>query len=207
MSTRISLVILAVLSIAAVPAQAALLDLTLLDSPDITSGFADVMYTAATDEFIASGWSLSMFDGNGDPVNIDPAGSFDIGATIDETGAPTGGALAITGQVLTFGPTLLTAELTAFGYLDGGGDLFEFLFTVTGGDLATTEFYGEPGTVVGVILDANGSDFSGSFNSDFNNNFGMPGFGMGVSDTAPIPEPSSLLLLLVGGVLAFRRRA
>ena len=192
------------LSIMALPAMAGSLNLTLLDFPDLTSGFTDVSYAADTDLFSATGWALSLDDdGAGAPVNIDN-GTFDITAVIDDQGVPVSGALTITGNVLAHGPTLLTGSLTAFGYLDGGGDIFEFLFDVTGGDLAIPSLYGSPGSVpLGVIMDATGSNFGGTFDVDFDNNGGMPGWGNGVSDTAPVPEPGSFVLLLVA--VAFGR--
>jgi hypothetical protein len=195
------------LGFAAVPAQGSLLGLALLDYPDITSGFTDVTYGAASDQFAASGFALSFDDdGTGSAENI-LNGVFSIDAAIDESGEPGPGTLVITGDVLGYGPDLLTASLTDFGFMDGGGDIFEFLFEVTGGDLAIPSLYGDPGSVVGLILDATGSDFGGTFDMDFDNTGGMPGWGMGVSDTAPIPEPSSLLLMLLAGALFRRRRA
>ena len=191
----------------AAPARAELLNLDLLDSPDITSAFIDLMYDAASDQFTASGFAMTFDDGILSPANI-AGGVFSIAATITDGGILSGGSLTIQGGGSGFGPTLLTGELLSFGYFDGGGDLFEFVFAVTGGDLATPLFYGDPGTVAGVIINANGSSFAGSFGQSFDNNGGIPGFGLGSSDTAPIPAPGALLLMLVaGGFQARRRRA
>ena len=193
--------------IATSSARADLLNLELLDFPDIFSGFIDVMYDAGSDQFTATGFALTFDDdGDGPQENI-TGGVFTIAGTILEGGFFTSGSLTIEGDVLGFGTTLLTADVVDFGFQNDGGDLFEFLFTITGGDLAIAEFYGGPGTIVGVILDANGSDFTGSFDQDFNNNDGMPGTGLGVSDTAPlIPGPGALLVLLAAGGLGARRR-
>jgi hypothetical protein len=190
------------------PASASLLNLSLLDHPDIFSDFIDVSYDAATDQLNTVGFSLTLNDdGVGSPENI-LDGAFDITATIDEFGVPVAGSLTIMGNVLGYGPTLLTGELTDFGFMDpAGGDLFEFLFTVTGGDLAIPALYGGPGSITGVILGANGSNFVGSFDADFNNNGGVPGTGLGQADTAPpIPEPASLILMVVAGMLLRARR-
>lgn len=188
-------------------ARADLLNLELLGFPDILSGFIDVMYDAGSDQYTASGFALTFDDdGIGSPENI-TGGVFTIAATIMEGGFFSDGSLTIEGNVLGFGATLLTADLADFGFQNEGGDLFEFLFVITGGDLAIAELYGNPGTVVGVIMDANGSDFTGSFAQDFDNNGGIPGFGLGVSDTAPlIPGPGTLLVLLAAGGLGARRR-
>ncbi len=190
-------------------ARADLLNLELLDFPDIFSGFIDVMYDAGSDQFTATGFALTFDDdGIGSPENI-IGGAFTIAATITEGGLFSNGSLTIEGDVLGFGRTLLTADLVEFGFLNDGGDLFEFVFEVTGGDLAIPDLYGALGTQGGVILDANfgGTGFFGSFDEDFNNNDGMLGFGLGVSDTAPlIPGPGTLLVLLAAGGLGARRR-
>ena len=60
--------------------------------------------------------------------------------------------------------TLLTGTLTAFGFPVGPGQIFEFLFTPTGGDLLTGF-----GTEGGIILDAGANDFTGSFDPPFSN--------------------------------------
>lgn len=190
-------------------ARADLLNLELLDFPDIVSGFLDVMYDAGSDQFTVTGFALTFDDdGIGSPETI-IGGAFTIAATITEGGLFAGGSLTIEGDVLGFGSTLLTADVVNFGFQNDGGDLFEFEFEVTGGDLAIAGLYGAPGTVVGVILDANfgGTGFFGSFDNDFNNNNGQLGFGLGVSDTGLlIPGPSTLLVLLAAGGLGARRR-
>jgi hypothetical protein len=206
LKVKMGVACLAAVAVAA-PARAELLNLELVDSPDITSAFIDVMYDAGSDQFTASGFAMTFDDGVAPPADIS-SGAFTITATITDGGMLSGGSLSIQGGVSGFGPTLLTGDLVGFGFFDGGGDLFEFLFTVTGGDLATPAFYGDPGTVAGLIINANGSSFTGSFGQSFDNNGGMPGFGLGSSNTAPIPEPGAMLLLLIaGGLLARRRRA
>ena len=187
---------------------AAPLNITLDDSPDVLSGFIDVGYDAANDAFAADGFALSIYDGVSS-TNI-TGGGFSLSAHIDEVGSLLAGStLMITGEVLGLGTTdpLLTGDLTAFGYLDSpGGDIFEFFFTVTGGDLATPTYYGNPGSVGAVILDGNGTGFDGTFDADFNNlMFDMPGTGNGVSDTG-IPEPGGFALLLFGALAALKKR-
>lgn len=185
----------------ALPAKASPLGLTLLDHPDIASYYIHVDYNAGTDNFNATGVALT-FDDDGIhlPLYITD-GVFSIDATVDELGNPTGGTLSITGDVLGYSPTLLTGNLTDFGFQDppDGGDPFEFLFTVSGGELAIP-YYGGLGSVVGVILSAVDGGFDGTFDADFSNS------GFGVADTAPIPEPTSLALLAAVGALLSARR-
>ncbi len=186
--------------VAQTPSSAGLLNLELLDSPDIVSAFLDVSYDASGEQFSAVGSSFTIDDGLGPQININN-GFFELLASVTNTGLVTGGTLALGGEVLGFGSSnpLLTGALVDFGWMDGGGDLFEFLFTVTGGDLATSAYYGEPGAVVGVILTAEfGSGvFTGSFSEDFANG------GGGFSNTAPIPEPATIWLGMISlGVVA-----
>lgn len=90
-----------------------------------------------------------------------------IDIQVDAACSLTGGAAAedfrIVGEVNIAGDvrsgTLLTGEVTAFGFLDAGGtDLFDFRVTVTGGELAdlyTTQD-------VGILVQAESSSFAGS---------------------------------------------
>ena len=180
------------------------------DYPDITSGFIDVTYDATANILSANGFALTLDDdGVGDLENIyafgsdiDP-GTFLITAEIDDFGTLIGGTLTVEGTVPDLGfnsGTLLTGDLTDFGYPDAGGNPLEFLFDVTGGDVAGLY----AGTSGGVILGATG--FGGSFAADFDNlMFGMPGTGAGFGDTG-VPEPSTLSLLMLGLIATRLRR-
>ena len=172
------------------PAHAALLNLQLQPTPDIYSGFITLDYNAGTDWLSAQGYAFSLNDGSGSYTIA--GGTFDLTATIDDFGGLSSGALSIGGDVNNFGPTLLTGDMIDFGFMDPpGGDLFEFLFTVTGGDLAT--MYGGMGSQFGVVLGAMGAGFDGTFTNNFANN------GQGVADAAPIvPGPSALIALAAG---------
>lgn len=188
------------------PAQATPLNLTLSNFPDIISGFIDVIYDATTDNFSASGYALELDDGVGMPESIS-GGTFDITVMIDDSGVASGGTLTIGGTVLALGfssGTLLTGTLTDFGYSGTGGDPLEFLFDITGGD--ASGLYGA--APAGVILSA--TNFGGSFAVDFDNLIGgvlYTGTGTAISDIAPVPEASSLLLFGSGLVtLVISRR-
>ncbi len=175
--------------------QATPLNLELLDFPDIFSGGIDVTHDAGADAFNASGFALTLDDDGIGPAEAITNGIFNISATIDDAGTATG-LLTINGTIPTLGfnsGTLLTGNLTDFGFKPAGGDPLEFLFNVASGDAA-----GLYGTTAGVIL--SGTNFGGSFAVDFDNLIaGIPGTGSGVSNTAPpIPEPSTILLLMIG---------
>ena len=183
------------------------LNLTLL-LPDVVSGTIDVTHVASTDAFSASGFALELDDDGVLPnIQLDAPGGFSISAVITDAGVLTSGSISITGTIASEGyvsGTLLTGDLTDFGWFgDTSGMIFEFEFDVTGGDLAAS-YAGAPG---GVILGTGANTFGG-FGADFNNLiFDIPGTGAGTSDTAPIPEPGTALLLGVGLLALARTRA
>ncbi len=180
--------------------------------PDIAS--TNILTTYApggANNFLAAGSAVVYNDGvNPSSVILPTLGlpNWNISATIDNAGNASAGSLSITGLLAPpvagqGGPTntLLTGTLSAFGFPGGGGgDPLEFLFTVTGGDLAALM-----GTPVGVIL--NGTGFSGSFDTAFTGS-------SGTADTFAVPIPgaawlfgSGLLGLLGVGRWRRHRRA
>ena len=188
-------------------AQAAPLNLTLNDVPDIVSQFIDVTYNATLDELTASGFALELDDDGSVPAEAIAGGTFDLSATIDATGSLSGGSLSIGGTVASLGfnsGTLLTGTLTAFGFPDAGGDPFEFLFDVTGGDAAA--LYGGGSVPAGVIL--SGTGFGGNFTSDFDNLSSGTGTGIAVANVGTVPVPAALWLFGSGllGLTGLARR-
>lgn len=195
--------------------QAALLNFNMEQSPDIFSAYIDVVYTATTNSFVANGYTLVYYDGETqwDMDSYEPD-SFLITATVDRSGNATSGTLTLGSNVQGYGPTLLTADLTAFGYAvfdtqnpNGDAAMFDWKFQVTGGAMA--DLYGGSGATVGTILslvNVAGTVSQTLFTADFNNNRGQPGYGSAVADTAPAPEPATLALLAVGGLALLRRR-
>lgn len=190
-------------------AQAASLGFTLLDVPDIASFNIDVAYDAGTDTLTATGFALTIDYSETDPAENITDGSFSVVATIDSTGAISGGTVTITGTVPVLGfnsGTLLTGDLTDFGFPDAGGDPLEFLFDVTGGDAAA--LYGDKGGIKLIAFAPAGGGFTGDWTTDWDN-LGPFGFGTGEADTAAVPVPAPLLLLLsalIGVGVSSRRR-
>jgi hypothetical protein len=186
------------------PASGAFIDgFGLLDSPDVASRFIDVTFDAGTDAFVASGFALAYDDGTppGDDI-ID--GSFLITASIADDGAAGAGSLDIGGTIGLLGPSLLTASLVDFGFSDAGGMLLQFVFAVTGGDLAGA--YGGVGALVGVSMDVDSDGYPAGWTKSWDNNDGVPGAGGGVADAAPlVPSPPTVALLALA--LVGRRRS
>jgi len=191
--------------------------------PDLTGSSMNVNYTAGSGAFVASG-STTDYNTSGGDVGVTTFDSYILSATINNGGNLTSGTLTIKGGVgggsdvtLLTGSLITGAAGTAFGYGDGANELFQFLFTVSGGSLESA--FGGSGAAGGIILSAefagNPGDtpFTGSWASSFNNN-GINGPN-GVIDSFAVPEPSSILssilcsiLLVAAGVsrLVARRR-
>jgi hypothetical protein len=180
-------------------AQAAPLNLLKL-YPDVFSSGINVTYNAGSDAFTATGTASTYEDDGVGPAVAITAGTFSLGATIDASGALSTGTLSIGGTIASIGAnsgTLLTGTLTTLGFpTSGSGDPLEFLFDVTGGDLASA--YGTSG---GIILTQSG--FSGGFAADFAN-----GSFVGLADTFVVPVPAAVWLFGSGllGLTGIARR-
>jgi hypothetical protein len=196
------------------PTQATPLDLILL-LPDLNGALLNVSYDASSSNFAAVGFTADYWDPNGNEVPPVDLGTYPLTATITTAGELTGGSLEINSDLGEGMQTLLAGDLNtgfsgptygAWGFKDPPSenyDIFEFLFKVTGGTKAYD--FGGINADCGVILSAFfGSEggFQGTWTESFAND------GSGAADTAPVPEPASGSLLLVGGALfaVLRRR-
>lgn len=176
---------------------AAPLNLNLNAEPDIFSSFITVDYLAGSGVLTASGFANNLLTGGA--LNPIAGGSFDLSASIDNTGVLSGGTLAIGGTIAGLGfnsGTLLTGNLTAFGFDALGGDPLEFLFTATSGD--ALGLYSGLG---GIIL--SGTGFGGSFNSDF----ASAAFSA-MADVGVVPVPAAVWLFgsALLGLIGYNRR-
>ena len=178
-------------------ASATLIFAGLVPPPDINSVLLSVSYTAFDDQLTVSGIAADIDPDSGPGSEVITGGTFDLTAEIDGAGSLVSGSLTIGGTVASLGfnsGTLLTADIIDFGFPGGGGDPLQFLIDITGGDAASLY----PQLAGASVLDSN---FSGSFLVDFSN------AGLGLSDVAPIPEPSTAILISLGLLaLAGRRR-
>jgi hypothetical protein len=195
------------------PARGSTIDLSDIQNPDIAALSLTTKYTpsaGSTGTFTINGWPTSFTVATGDgPHAISVTGTYSLTAQINKaTGQFLSGSFMIGGTIPTMpginSGTLLTGTLTNFGFGNGGGDFFQFLANITGGDLA--HYY--PGKL-GIQVDANNSGFTGSF---------MTSFASADSDTSSdnasltvVPEPSTATVLCGGlaclTIAARRRRA
>lgn len=193
-----------ILSALANVAGAAPLNLT-PTKPDIFSSGISVSYNAATDSFLAMGFAEELVDQALVHWGITGAQGFSISAIVDGAGAGMSGSLSITGDIAGLGAStpLLTGSLTNFGFPNTGDEPLEFVFTVTGGSLATPALYGTPGlpSAIGVILSQTGSNFV-NWNTDWDNSANFLG---SVADSFAIPEPASIAFMALGMSLIRRR--
>ena len=163
--------------------------------------FISLSYDASSGAFEASGFTTDYASGS---VTLQGAGSYTLSAIITQSGVLTSGTLTIDGDI-GFGTTnLLTGNLSAIGFDNNGGDIFEFRFTVTEGDsIVVNDFGGVGVSDGGVILTAWFGEGDVPFTGSWTSNFSNSGTGSGVADSTlvVVPEPSSISLLLVGSLV------
>jgi hypothetical protein len=163
-----------------------------------------------TGAFSATGYTETYTNGSVSIINQDyDDWSFDLTATITSAGVLTNGSLTLMGDVGNGTENLLTGKLTtgadgtAFGSDTTGYGQFEFLFTVTGGNTDVVKDFNGIGATGGLLLypwfsPPGDTPFNGSWADNFNSNYSAGG----EADTwAVVPEPSSILLVLLGGVV------
>jgi hypothetical protein len=141
-------------------AHAAPLGLTLQGSPDISSDFIDLNYNAEDKTLTAYGFAEEIRSASAAAATI-RNGTFEIIATISNSGEVKEGTITITGAVPALGldGTLLSGNIRAVGYESKDGPL-ELQFDTSGGALAY-----DVGPLVNVILSHSG--FAGDFAHDF----------------------------------------
>ena len=181
--------------VAATPAQATLYDLNLNTTPDIKSDgiLFSYNYNSGSPTLTANG--IAEFLNATTPIT---SGLFSLTATLNSSDVLQGGTVSITDKT----GTLIAGNLTEIEYgstsvPSGAGGSLGFLFAPTLGSLK-----GDFGSEGGVIL--SGIAFRGFPDTSF-----YTSRLRGYADTGtPVPEPSSVVLFLLGGVgaLAMRNR-
>ncbi len=197
-------------------AEAALINLE-MQLPDMLSNSTGVYnYNATTDLFTSTATPLTItFTGlPGSHKVITGPKSYSVGFHVDAAGnfvsGIAGDDLVITGNIdvdgdggIDYSGDLIRGEITDFGWLDTGTrfDFFNYSFDFTGG--ALSPFYALHSYKGGDNMSSENSNFTGSFATNFSGTIVK-------HDTAPVPEPSSLLLLgsglLSAALLRVRRK-
>jgi hypothetical protein len=190
-------------------ANAALIGVDLL-LPDILSNQTGIYtYTWDSDDmeglFTARATPLTITTDGVTLSSITGDANYDVSFYLDGSGnflrGVGGDDLVITGDVLGESGVLLTGEVTNFGWFDVPGSsiaLFDFTFTVTGGELA--DFF-ELG-LGGDITTAEKSDFAGDWMVNHEGN------KVKHDTAAVVPIPAAAWLLGSGlfGLILIRRR-
>jgi len=197
---------------------------------DFAVGSLDLSYSSGTFQVTAqpTGPEQSILAYNyGLPVGEGPDaggfyGDFSLTATITSAGTLTAGSFTLNGDLglgnnyetpLLMGTLITGANGVAFGsssasdIAENGFTYFEFPFEVTGGDPTIVANFGGPGSTQADILlsayfDPTQGDtaFTGNWGSGDFDNLESAG-GSSDADIVVVPEPSSILLLLVGCVV------
>ena len=186
-------------------ASAKLLGIGSLGYPDIVfNNTGTISYTASSNSFVldADDWKIAYADGTvnyltGDGYMTD----IKIYLTVDNNGNLVGtgtiveevveGSVTVSGNTYSAGTTLLSGTVVAFGWGEGDnlGD-FDFLISKDSLSGALVDDGIWPTTVpTGIVAYAEGiGGWAGSWNSDFK-------LSKVKGDNAPVPEPTTLLLL------------
>jgi hypothetical protein len=181
-----------------------------LGLPDIISNSTgSYQYNSGTQLFTSTAQALAItFDG----TTVIPItnGSYSVQFYVDNSGnflhGVTGYDSTISGTFTygtkTYSGTLIEGEVTNFGWQNIPGYKYAFFdFSFDFKDGALNDFYAASGNKGGDIFTSESSNFTGNWNGDHS--------GTKVKyDTAPVPEPTTILLFGLGivGIAIFGRR-
>ena len=178
--------------------------------PDIYSNSTGVYSYNSASDLLTCTAQASTITFNGTTLIPITGGSYSLQFKVDSSGSFLNGVSAddlIIRGTFTYGSTtytgdLLTGEVTNFGWQSIPGTkyaLFDLTFDARGGVLK--DFYAGSGNKGGDIFTSEISNFTGNWNVNHS--------GTKVKhDTAPVPEPATILLFGLGmvGIAVFGRR-
>ncbi len=175
-------------------------------TPNLVLFSGSLQYTGATGALSITGTTMDL-DVNGSGFVPVAGGNFSLNAVLDGSGVFQSGTLVATGTTTDPGfpgATLLTANLTDFGFAgSGGAGIFEFTMDLTGGDMAA---YGASGGVIASTFNLSPAA-GGNWDSmlDFQQNFSAT---VNADAFAPVPVPAAVWLFgsALLGVIGFGRR-
>lgn len=193
---RAILALLMVLTLSSI-SQAGPLGVEISPFPVIQISFITSTYDALTGAFVADGFMRTLDDGTGRVTYPNP--KFSLSANINTSGemGTGGGSFSIDGGLL--GSTVLLG----FAYIPG--NTLEFLFGPATGTLVSDGTYDatEP---IDVMFFGTATSLPGSFTSSFQSTTFSAAQIREDPDPAAVPEPATLILMLVGAGGATLRR-
>ena len=175
----------------------------ILEDPDLGASLTASYEpsSGSTGTFSVTGWPTEFTLSGTNSPTIGGNSSYNLTALINKsTGDSVSGSLAIDGTIPSLGVssgTLLTGTLSQFGYQDSGGDIFEFVFNVKGGDLA--HYYTT--NQIGITLHGNWFRLHGQLPDALRDRRLAGSFGQFRLPSVPEPSAGVLLLGVLGCVL------
>ena len=173
-----------------------------------------ISYTASNDQFILTADDLKIVYSDGSYDYLSGVGvtvGITVNLQIDDLGQLVGtgtmeeviteGQVTVQGNVYGVGTTLLAGSVYSFGWGQAGSELgmFDFLIDNVTGSLVTDGIWPD-NDLTGIFALAEGlAEWSGDWDADFD-------LDKVKGDKAPVPEPVTMVLMGMGGLILLRKR-